>query len=154
MSDPVDMVELVNGLPKRPRGKACVVLAHDFEERKNWARELARRTGAEHIDLLDLFAENKELSSGIGGFMVSDLFRFLEGRSRADVLIVSGMEFLKAAWIGQRNAMEQFVGYLETWERKPCLLFVLPYDKYVATRDFRRFRQFTFVVDQKETLAL
>jgi hypothetical protein len=43
---------------------------------------------------------------------------------------------------------------LEFWDRKPCLLFVLQYDKIIATREFSRYRQYPFVVDQKETLAL
>jgi len=43
---------------------------------------------------------------------------------------------------------------VETWNQSPCLLFVLQYDKTLATREFRRFRQYTFVVDQKETLKL
>jgi len=55
---------------------------------------------------------------------------------------------------GQSNVTEQFASHVETWNQSPCLLFVLQYDKTLATREFRRFRQYTFVVDQKETLAL
>ena len=65
-----------------------------------------------------------------------------------------GLEFLKATWTGQANVMEQFASQVEYWDKSPSLLFVLQYDKTLATRDFRRFRQYTFVVDQKETLAL
>jgi hypothetical protein len=70
------------------------------------------------------------------------------------VLIVSGIEFLKATWSGQSNVGEQFASHVETWDQKPCLLFVLQYDKIIATREYRRFRQYTFVVDQKETIKL
>ena len=78
----------------------------------------------------------------------------MKGFDKAPVLIVSGIEFLKATWSGQTNSIEQFTTHVETWNQKPCLLFVLQYDKIIATREFRRYRQYTFVVDQKETLAL
>ena len=37
MSDPVNMVQLVNSLPSRPRGRACIVLTHEYEGQKEWA---------------------------------------------------------------------------------------------------------------------
>ncbi len=154
MNDPVNMVQLVRSLPSRPRGRACIVLTHEYDGQKEWAAELARQTDSEHIDLLELFAEDRTLGSRLGQFLIPGLFDFLKGRSRASVLIVSGMEFLKATWTGQSNVTEQFASHVETWNQSPCLLFVLQYDKTLATREFRRFRQYTFVVDQKETLAL
>ena len=154
MSDPVNMVQLVRDLPSRPRGRACIVLTHDYGGRKKWAAELARRTGSEHLDLLELFAQDADLSSKIGHFLVPSLFEFLKNRGQAPVLIVSGIEFLKATWTGQTNATEEFASNVETWGRKPCLLFVLQYDKTIAARKFRRYRQYTFVIDQRETLAL
>lgn len=154
MNDPVNMVQLVRSLPSRPRGRACIVFTHEYDGQKEWAAELARQTDSEHIDLLELFAEDRTLGSRLGQFLIPGLFDFLKGRSRASVLIVSGMEFLKATWTGQSNVTEQFASHVETWNQSPCLLFVLQYDKTLATREFRRFRQYTFVVDQKETLAL
>ena len=154
MSDAVNLVQLVRALPSRPRGRACIVLTHEYEGQKEWAAELARQTDSEHIDLLELFAQDTKLSSKIGQFLVPNLFDFLKGQSQAPVLIVSGIEFLKATWSGQSNVGEQFASHVETWDQKPCLLFVLQYDKIIATREYRRFRQYTFVVDQKETLAL
>jgi len=154
MSDPVNMVQLVRSLPSRPRGRACIVLTHEYEGQKEWAAELARQTDSEHLDLLELFSENANLGSKIGQFLIPNLFEFLKGYDKAPVLIVSGIEFLKATWSGQTNSVEQFTTHMETWNQKPCLLFVLQYDKTIATREFRRYRQYTFVVDQKETLAL
>ena len=154
MSDPVNMVQLVRNLPSRPRGRACIVLTHEYGGQKEWAAELARQTDSEHLDLLDLFAKEKTLGGRIGEFLAPDLFDFLRARNQTPVLIVSGMEFLKATWAGQSNAIEQFASLVETWDKTPCLLFVLQYDKIIATRDYRRFRQYTFVIDQKETLAL
>jgi len=154
MSDPVNMVQLVRSMPSRPRGRACIVLTHEYEGQKEWAAELARQTESEHLDLLELFSEDAKLSKKISQFLIPNLFEFLKGYDKAPVLIVSGIEFLKATWSGQANSVEQFASHVETWNQKPCILFVLQYDKIIATREFRRYRQYTFVVDQKETLAL
>ena len=154
MNKPVDIVKLVGELPSRSRGKACIVLTHENEGQKEWAAELARQTESEHLDLLELFSEDAELSRKISQFLIPNLFVFLKSYDKAPVLIVSGIEFLKATWSGQTNSVEQFASHVETWNQKPCILFVFQYDKIIATRDFRRYRQYTFVVDQKETLAL
>jgi len=154
MSDPVNMVQLVKLMPSRPRGRACIVLTHEYKGQKEWAAELARQTNSEHFDLLELFAQDVNLGNKIGQFLIPNLFEFLKGFDKAPVLIVSGIEFLKATWSGQANSVEQFTTHVETWNQKPCLLFVLQYDKTIATREFRRYRQYTFLVDQKETLAL
>ena len=154
MSDPVNMVQLVRDLPSRSRGRACIVLTHEYESQKEWAADLARQTESKHIDLLELFAQDTDLSVKIGKFMIPKLFEFLKNYGKTPVLIISGLEFLKATWSGQANGIEQFTSHVETWNQKPCLLFVLQYDKIIATREFRRYRQYTFVVDQRETLAL
>jgi hypothetical protein len=129
------------------------VLTHEYQRQKEWAEELARQTDAEHINLLELFAKDTTLCGRIGQFLVPSLFDFLKSRTKAPVLIVSGMEFLKATWTGQSNAVEQFASRIENWNQTPCLLFILQYDKAIATTEFRRHRHI-FVVDQKETLAL
>jgi len=154
MSDPVNMIQLVTDLPSRARGKACIVLTHEYRGQKAWAAELASQTHSEHLDLLELFAQDAKLSSKIGQFLVPSLFEFLKNHGQSSVLVVSGLEFLKATWTGQSNINEQFASRVETWDQKPCLLFALQYDKAIATCKYRRHRQHKFVVDQKETLAL
>lgn len=154
MNNPVNIVQLVQELPSRSRGRACVVLTHDYEGQKEWAAELARQTGSEHIDLLKLFTQEKTLGDKVAQFLVPKLFDFLESRSQAPILIVSGMEFLKATWTGQSNAIKQFASRIQTWNKNPCLLFVLQYDKILATYDFGQRHQHTYIVDQRDTLAL
>ncbi len=164
MNKPVNMIDLVRGLPSRPRGQACIVLTHEYEGQKEWAAELARQTDSEHLDLLEMFAQNTQLSKRLTEFSVPALFdflkkRYLESQRSAfrilhSAIIISNIEFLKATWSGQPNSVEQFASHVETWNQKPCLLFVLQYDKIIATRKFHRYRQYTFVVDQRETLAL
>ena len=155
MSDSVDMIQFVTELARRPKGRAAVVLTHEYEGQKEWAAQLARQTNSEHINLLELFSKDLALSNRIGQFLVRNVFDFLKDRSQAPVLIISGMEFLKATWTGQSNSVEEFASQVQTWNKSPCLLFVLQYDKLLARYDFgQRFRQYTFVIDQKETLAL
>jgi len=155
MSDPVNMVLFVKELSRRPKARAAVVLTREYEGQKEWAEELARKTDTEHINLIDLFSGEPELSNRIEQFSVQHLFNYLKKKSQAPVLIISGMEFLKATWTSQPKAAQEFASRVQTWNQSPCLLFILQYDKLIATYDFgNRYRQYTFVVDQKETLAL
>ena len=154
MSNPINMVKLVEELLKRPRGRACVVLTDDYVGQKTWGIELAKQTGADHIDLLDLFAVDTSLAGRISSFSVSELFTFLHGKGNSGVLIVTGMEFIKATWSGQPDATDQFATRLETWEGSPALLFVMQFDPALAKRKFKRFQDKIFVINQKDTLAL
>ncbi|MBW2034555.1 MAG: hypothetical protein JRI94_13395 [Deltaproteobacteria bacterium] len=156
MNDIIEMVEFVKSLASRPRGRACIVLTHGYDGQKEWAAELARQTDSEHIDLLELFAADETLSGNISQFSVPKLFEFLKDKCRKPVLIVSGIEFLKATWSGRASAVEEFATKVEFWDKKnaPGLLFVLQHDSALASRPFLRFKQHTFVVNQKETLAL
>lgn len=154
MTSPVNMLKFVEALPSRQRGRAAIVFTHEHRGQKEWAAELARQTGSDHIDLLDFFFKDAALGSTVGQFSVSRLFEYLQAYRSTRVLIVSGLEFLKATWSGQASAGEQFASRVETWSQRPSLLFVLQHDRNMAARKFRRFPQYTFIVDQKETLAL
>lgn len=154
MGEPVNMIDLVSELPRRRRGRACMVLTHDYAEQKEWAVKLAELTGSDHINLLEHFTEDRELSSKTGSFSVKDLFDLLKQHKGADVLIVSGIEFLKAAWSGQTTAIGQFTSIVSTWNQTPGLLFVIQYDKQLAEFNFTSRFQYTFLVDQRETLKL
>ena len=154
MSNPTNMIDFVKELASRSRGRACVVLTHDYQGQNEWAAKLAHQTGSEHLNLLELFAQDDSLTDRIGYFLVTELFKFLEDRSKASVLIISGMEFLKATWTGQSSAIDDFARRVQTWDKKPCLLFVLQYDKTIATYNFGRRHQYRYVIDQEDTLAL
>ena len=154
MSDPVDMIKLVQGLSKRARGKACVILTRDYADQKGWAMELAKQTGSEHVDLLDYFQEKQDLAEKISSLNVPRLFSLLRTISGKSVLIVTGMEFWKATWSAQHNALEDFAKHVETWTKSPAMLFVLQFDSTIAERKFTRYPQYQFVVDQKETYKL
>jgi len=160
MNEPVDIVELVKSLPSRPRGRACIVLTHEYIGQKEWAAELARRTDSEHIDLLELFAKCPGLSQTIGKFNVSGLFKLLTDLKNPSFsiphssFIISNMEFLKATWTGLSNVTEEFASRVETWNQNPSLLFILQYDKAIASYNFSRRFRYKFLVDQKKTLKI
>jgi hypothetical protein len=154
LEEGIDIVRETKSLLQRPRGRSCIVFTHNYPEQKIWAAELAKQTGADHLHLLDVFADDDKLSENAGAFSVFDLFGFLSGNINNPLCIVSGLEFLKATWMGQANAREQFAGQTEMWDKKPALLFVMQYDRLLATRKFDRFKQYRFVIDQRDTLAL
>jgi hypothetical protein len=154
MTDPLNMIEFVRDLGTRPRGRACIVLTDKYKDQKKWAKQLAQQTNSDHLDLLELFTQDTELGNKIGQFMVAKLYDFLEKYNTHAVLVVSGLEFLTATWTAQPNAIDEFLTQLKTWDKKTCLVFVLQHDKIIESYDFGRRYQHTFVVDQRETLAL
>jgi hypothetical protein len=154
VSEAVDMIKLVKELPNRPRGRACIVLTHDYAGQKDWAMELAKQTGSGHVDLLDIFHDKGDLAEEISSLNAPRLFSLLQTICEKSVLIVSGMEFLKATWGAQHNILEEFAMHVETWSKSPAILFVLQFDTAIVKRKFTRYPQYLFIVDQKETLKL
>jgi len=148
------MIQLVKELQTRARGRACIVFTNEYSSQKAWAEKLAQMTNSEHINLLDVFVENVDLATRIGEFVVPNIFEFLKTRNKSRLLITSGMEFIKATWTGQPKSVEEFAERIKTWDSSPCLLFVLQHDKALQNYNFGRRFSYTFVVDQKETLAL
>ena len=153
-TEAVDLIHLLRELPKRQRGRACIVLTRNYLEQKAWAAKLADIARAEHLDLLDELAGSEQTCS-MAGFSVEGLFKYLEGRSQATVLLVSGMEFIKATWAyNPGKTMAQFAKQVEMWTREPALLFMIQHDSLLANAQFRRFPDLRFVVDQQNTISL
>jgi hypothetical protein len=155
MSDSIDVVELVEGLAQRRRGRACIVFTHDYRDQAQWAARLAEKSGAEHIDLLDEFSQDSELSGSMRSMLIPAFFEFLAGRSSAPVAVVSGIEFLKATWSADRDYAKQFSGMVERWNKTPALLLVMQYDRKIAQYNFTdRYADNTYLVDRRETIKL
>ncbi len=152
--DPVNLVTLIGDLPRRRRGKACIVLTKDEADQRHWAAALAAQADAQHMDLLDRFAQDSALGGRTSTFRIDDLFTLLQAESTKPVLIVTGLEFLRAAWSGRASAMEDFAKRVEFWEKSPALVFVTQHDSFLAGRKFDQRFQYTYVVDIRETLAL
>ena len=153
-TEAVDLIHLIEDLPKRQRGRACIILTRNYLQQKAWAAKLAGIASTVHLDLLDeLAGSDKALK--MAGFSVEGLFKYLENRPPTPVLVVSGIEFIKATWAyNPRKTMAQFAQQVEMWSRKPALLFVTQYDSLLANAQFRRFPDLQFVVDQQNTISL
>jgi hypothetical protein len=154
MATPIDIVKLVKDLPSRPRGRACIVFSQEYVGQKEWAAELARLVGADHLDLLDHFSANDDLAEKVSAFSVEKFFEFCRSKSSSKVLIISGLEFLKATWAAQPVALETFAHRVETWDQFPALLIIIQFDPILAKKEFKRFPQYLFLIDQKDTLSL
>ena len=154
MADGIDIGDFVHGVTARKRGRACAVMTREYSNQREWAVKLAGLTGSEHIDLLDLFHGEEQLAESLATYTPEGIFTLLQNRVKLGTAVVSGIEFLKASWSGRPNGAEEFAARLETWQDDPAMVFVMQYDKAIAERPYRRFRQYTFVVDQRETFAL
>jgi len=153
MTDPVDLVELIQELPKRQRGRACIVLTQHYIGQREWCSKLSKLTGAEHIDLLD-HLEGTEESNKLSSFSMEGLFNYLPKQSTSQVLIVSGIEFILAIWANTPSSIEQFASNIEMWSKNPALLIVTRYNTELAHRKFTRFPDKLFVVNQQNTISL
>ncbi len=155
VADSIDVITFARGISARKRGRACAIMTYEYTEQRDWAAKLARLTDLEHVDVLELFYEDEQLGNNLYFYSPEGLFSLLQDRlKQGNTAIVSGIEFLKASWSGQKNSAEEFAACLEMWQGNPALLFVMQYDKAIAEHPFRRFRQHTFIIDQRETIAL
>ena len=154
MADGIDIVAFVHNVAARKRGRACVVMTREYSSQREWAAKLAELADSEHIDLLDLFHGEEQPADNLAAYTPDGVFRLLQDRVKQGTAVVSGIEFLKASWSGRPNGAEEFAARMETWQDDPALVFVMQYDKAIAERPYRRFRQYSFVVDQRETFAL
>ena len=154
MSELIDMKQVVEELGKRPRGRACFVFTQDRQGRHEWAERLAEITGMQHLNLMKQFSDDENLGSDVSSFDVEACFNLFTGYNQTPVLIVSGIEFLKATWLAQANSVEQLATKMEMWNEKPAILMVMQYDKALAERKYIRHRQLRMVINQTETKAI
>jgi len=89
MSNGVDMIKVVKDLCKRPKARSCIVLTHEFSKQKTWAQKLATITGVSHIDLLDLFASDKNLANNLTSYSPQTLFKFLKTKNESKILVAN-----------------------------------------------------------------
>jgi hypothetical protein len=153
INNAVDLIQLAKELPKRQRGRACIILTRDYPEQETWATKLAGLAGMHHVNLLNELAETGQ-GCKMSSFTVDGLFKYLAAKDNSAVLVVSGIEFIKATWAYNPRAMDQFAHQVELWSKKPALLFVMQYDPLLAAMQFTRFPNLQFVVDQQNTIAL
>lgn len=153
MSDGIDIVKEARELRKR-RTKGLIVLTGDYAGQKTWAQELAAQLGAQHVDLLDHFAADAALAGTVSGVTIDGLFGLLTDIAGDDMLVVSGLEFLRGVWSAQAGAMSAFADRVEKWTQNPALIFVTQFDKAIENRVSTRYGRHQFVFNQKDTYAL
>ena len=154
MNELIDMQQVVKELGKRPRGRSCFVFTQDKMERHGWAKQLAEMSGVEHLDLVSYFIEHRKLAEKVSSFDVNECFKLFTEEAKSEVLIVTGIEFLKAMWSSQDRSMEQLATKMEMWNKKPAILMVMQYDKSLAEREYSRFPQLRMIIHQNKTKAL
>ena len=139
------MEQFVKELAVRPRGRSSFVFTTDRLERHEWAEQLAEMTGSSHLNLVSYFSAEAERASIVSSVDVDECFKLFQEQCEADVLIVTGIEFLKAMWSSQDRGMEQLATKMEMWNNKPAVLMVMQYDKSLAEREYSRFPQLRMV---------
>lgn len=153
MSEPLDMPAFVRSLSRRRRGQACIVLTRDPAGACAWTETLAERSESTHLDLLRHFQEHPELADRVSETGPRELLALLKENAPRGVLVVSGLEFLRATWQARPGLDEDLAASLEFWVGPPALVLVLAEDRFFRDRDFTRMQQ-PMIVHQTDTYAL
>jgi hypothetical protein len=123
------------------RNKATMLLTTDLREQHNCAAQLAAAIGAPHLDLLDCFQADAGLNARLGAFTMDDFLALVAARVTQPFIVVSGVEFLLAAWLSQdepKQVRRDFCFKLEHWEGRPAFILVAQHDPLFAGYQPRR----------------
>jgi hypothetical protein len=154
----LDLLKFCQELPAR-RNKAALLLTPDVREQRACAAQIAAATGATHFDVLDAFQADALLTERLASFSSDDFFALVVAQKAQPLLIVSGLEFLLAAWLSQDNPKElkrRFCHQIEMWEgrdKQPFLL-VTQQDPVFAAHTPGRFTDGPLVIELSQTLSL
>ncbi len=113
------------------RNKAAMLLTTDLREQHACAAQLATAIGAPHLDVLDAFQADASLSDRLAAFSPDDFLALVAARTAQPLVVVSGVEFLLAAWLCQgetKQVKRDFCFKLEHWENKPAFILVAQHD--------------------------
>lgn len=138
------------------RNKAALLLTPDVTQQRAYAEQVARAIGGEHLDILDQFTADENLAAALASFSMDDLLSFI-GKQKARFLVVSGIEFLLAAWLSQGHAKQvklQLCEKIEFWQADPPFLLVTHHDPVLAAYEAQRFTGGPVVIQMSQTLAL
>ena len=138
------------------RNKAALLLTPDLTAQRTCAEQIATAIGATHLDLLDRFQSDVGLTAQLPGFSPDDFFKLLSAE-KTKFVVVSGLEFLLAAWISQDDAKTvklKLCQSIELWERTPALLLVVQPDSIFADYQPTRHRGSQVIIHLSQTLSL
>lgn len=151
----LDLIQFSRELAVR-RNKAALLLTPDLREQHAIAAQLARALGAPHLDLLERFQADAKLADQLAGFSPADFFKLIGAQKASPLLVLSGLEFLLAAWLAQGDAKQvkqDFCRQIEFWERQPAFLLVTQHDPvFAAYAPTRHTGQ--MIIQLSQTLAL
>lgn len=139
------------------RNKAALLLTPDLPEQQAFAAQLAAATGARHLDVLDRFKADAALTARLTSFSVTDFLALIAEEKAQPFIIVSGAEFLLAAWLCQSDPKEvksNFCQQIELWDQKPAFLLVAQYDSVFASYRPQRYKSSQVIIELSQTLSL
>lgn len=138
------------------RNKAALLLTPEISQQRAYAAQVAAAVGGFHLDVLDLFQADPSLTARLSAFSLDDLFTLI-GERKEPLLIVSGIEFLLAAWLSQGQPKEvkrTLCHRVELWEKSPAFLLVTHHDPIFADYRPERYRGAQLILEMSKTLAL
>jgi hypothetical protein len=151
----LDLIKFSRELATR-RNKAALLLTPDIREQHACAVGIAAAIGAPHFDVLDRFHADTTLADRLGGFSADDLFKLIAAQ-KSKLLVVSGIEFLLAAWLAQGDAKQvkrSLCQQIELWERAPAFLLVTQHDPVFAAYQPARHTGSQVIIELSQTLSL
>ena len=151
----LDLIQFSRELASR-RNKAALLLTPDMKAQRSNAEQIAVAIGAIHLDLLDRFQADASLVDQLAGFSSEHLFKLIAAE-KSPLLVVSGLEFLLAAWITQGDAKQvklKLCQQIELWESDPAFLLVLQQDTVFADYQPTRHRGGQIVIQLSQTQSL
>jgi hypothetical protein len=151
----LDLIKFSRELVTR-RNKAALILTPDIREQRACAAGIAAAIGVEHFDMLDLFQADAKLADNLPGFSADDLFKLIADHKAQPLLVVSGIEFLLAAWLTQGDPKQvklKLCQQIELWERVPAFILVAQQDPVFAAYKPTRYTG-DLVIQLSQTLSL
>jgi hypothetical protein len=139
------------------RNKAAILLTPDLREQRSYAAQIAAAVNGFHLDVLDCFQVDESLTARLTSFSMGDLFALLGDHKDRRFLVVSGIEFLLAAWLSQGQPKEvkrTLCHQIELWENQPPFLLVTHHDPVFADYEPQRHSVGPVVIEMSHTLAL
>lgn len=151
-----DMHQFAARLLER-RNRAALLLTPDLPGQQAYAARLAGALNAMHFDALSRFQADATLLSRLSYFSSDDLLALIAEQRDHRLVVVSGIEFLLAAWISQgepKQVKHSLCQKIELWVADPAFILVTHEDPVFASYQPERHRGSRVVLHTSQTLAL
>jgi hypothetical protein len=153
---PLKDLKLFAPLLLERRNKAALLLTRNCQEQKYYAAQVAKAIGWKHLDVLDAFQRDPALNKQLVVFSLENLFEWIRMQTDGGI-VLSGIEFLLAAWLSQGNPKSvktELCQKVEFWERKPAFLLVTREDPVLSSYQPQRHRGSPMILFMSQTTAL